>query len=113
MSSLRRLANWKRPEPYLAVLLLTTALAAGDSMRRPKDQIFARAYVGAVLEYQKYGRPFSAKIIRCRYRPTCSEYSLEAVERFGLGRGLALTLRRLASCRGDVVPGTPDPVPSS
>lgn len=113
MSSLRRLTNWKRPEPYLAALVLMIVLAAGDSMRPPKDQIFARAYIQAVLEYQKYGRPLSRKIIQCRYRPTCSQYSLEAVERFGIGRGLALTLRRLVSCRGNIVPGTPDPVPSS
>lgn len=113
MSSLRRIANWKRPEPYLTLLLLLMAFAAGDSMRRPKDQILARGYVQAVLEYQRYGRPVSMKIIRCRYRPTCSQYSLEAVERFGIGRGLALTLRRVASCRGDVALGTPDPVPSS
>lgn len=113
MSSLRRLANWKRPEPYLALLLVLMAFAAADSIRPPKDQILARAYVQAVLEYQKYGRPISSKIIRCRYRPTCSQYSLEAVERFGIGRGLALTLRRLVSCQSSVAPGTPDPVPSS
>ncbi|HEX3685901.1 MAG TPA: membrane protein insertion efficiency factor YidD [Bryobacteraceae bacterium] len=113
MSSLRGLGNWKRPEPYLALLLVSTVLAIGDSLRQPKDQILARAYVQAVLEYQRYGRPISAKFIRCRYRPTCSQYSLEAVERFGIGRGLALTLRRVVSCRGNVAFGTPDPVPAS
>jgi uncharacterized protein len=113
MSPLRRLAKWKRPEPYLALLLLTLVLAACDSTRRPGEQIVARLYVEAVHGYQKYGRPVSAKIIRCRYRPTCSEYSIQAVERFGIARGLALTLRRLSSCNGSVTPGTPDPVPAS
>lgn len=48
----------------------------------------------------------------CRYWPTCSEYSRECIERHGVGRGLALTVGRLARChpygRGGV-----DPVPDS
>jgi putative membrane protein insertion efficiency factor len=35
---------------------------------------------------------------RCRYTPTCSEYSIEAIERFGVLRGGALSLKRLFSC---------------
>jgi putative membrane protein insertion efficiency factor len=113
MSPLRRLADWKRPDPYLALLLLVAALVACDSTRRPEKQIVAQLYIQAVRGYQKYGRPVSTKIIRCRYRPTCSEYSIQAVERFGIGRGLALTLRRLSSCNQSVAPGTADPVPTS
>ncbi|MBK7092466.1 MAG: membrane protein insertion efficiency factor YidD [bacterium] len=36
---------------------------------------------------------------RCRYWPTCSEYSREALERHGAWCGLLLTVRRLARCR--------------
>lgn len=36
---------------------------------------------------------------RCRYWPTCSEYSREALERHGARRGVLLTARRLARCR--------------
>jgi uncharacterized protein len=35
----------------------------------------------------------------CRFHPTCSQYSYEAVERFGLGRGSWLTLKRLLRCQ--------------
>jgi uncharacterized protein len=35
----------------------------------------------------------------CRFQPTCSQYSYEAVERFGLARGAWLTLKRLARCQ--------------
>ncbi|MDQ3980071.1 MAG: membrane protein insertion efficiency factor YidD [Actinomycetota bacterium] len=34
----------------------------------------------------------------CRFWPTCSEYSREAIERFGAVRGIGLTLRRLGRC---------------
>ena len=34
----------------------------------------------------------------CRFRPTCSEYTMEAVEKFGVVRGLGKGLRRLLRC---------------
>jgi len=46
----------------------------------------------------------------CRYTPTCSEYAMEAVERFGVGRGLFLATRRLLSCN-PWSRGGYDPVP--
>jgi putative membrane protein insertion efficiency factor len=34
----------------------------------------------------------------CRYRPTCSEYMLDAVEQYGALRGVWLGLKRLGRC---------------
>ena len=34
----------------------------------------------------------------CRFIPTCSEYALEAIEKYGALKGGWLTLRRLARC---------------
>lgn len=34
----------------------------------------------------------------CRFEPSCSQYGIEAVERFGALRGGVLTLRRLGRC---------------
>ena len=108
MSALRGLI--RRPEPYLMVLFLALILVCTDAMRSPAVQVTAGWYVGAVHVYQKFGRPISNKFIRCRYLPTCSEYSIQAVQKYGLGRGIVMTVRRLASCRGSVKPGTLDPL---
>ena len=113
MSALRRLSGgfFRRPQPYLAVVLVLLALAALDGLRPPRSQVTGRLYVMAVRGYQHWGRPVTSRFVQCPYRPTCSEYSRQAVEKFGLPEGLALTVRRLSRCRGDVRPGTPDPVP--
>ena len=34
----------------------------------------------------------------CRYFPTCSDYSIEALETFGFLKGLLLSLKRIFSC---------------
>ena len=45
----------------------------------------------------------------CRFEPTCSRYSYEAVARYGLLKGFYLTLRRLLRCH-PFHPGGFDPV---
>jgi putative membrane protein insertion efficiency factor len=46
----------------------------------------------------------------CRFEPTCSIYAREAIERYGLARGLALAFRRLLRCQ-PFHSGGFDPVP--
>ena len=48
----------------------------------------------------------------CRFTPSCSEYSREALEVHGAGRGTWLTIRRLVRCR-PFGPSGYDPVPEA
>ena len=34
----------------------------------------------------------------CRYTPTCSQYAIEALQKYGTFKGIYLAVRRIASC---------------
>ena len=46
----------------------------------------------------------------CRFTPTCSQYAIESIERFGLIKGVFLTLKRILRCN-PYSKGGYDPVP--
>jgi conserved hypothetical protein YidD len=59
---------------------------------------------------ESYQQAFEGRPSPCRFWPTCSAYSHEAITVHGAGRGLWLTVRRLLRCR-PFGPSGVDPVP--
>jgi len=87
-------------------------LAAGDALRPPADQSGARIALAAIEGYRSFVSPLLQRthLVRCRFRPTCSGYGREAIQRFGWVRGGALTAARIARCQ-PFSKGGYDPVP--
>lgn len=101
----------KRLGTYILIVFILLILAVTDSFRQPADQVTVRLYIRGVHIYQVIGRPLLKGRIQCRYEPTCSDYSIEAVRRYGIRFGLFLTVNRIRSCTAKVKQGTLDPVP--
>ena len=57
-----------------------------------------RQTVIAILRtYKRFLSPFLPSA--CRFHPTCSEYMMEAVHKYGAARGIWMGTRRLLRCR--------------
>ncbi|TSD99256.1 membrane protein insertion efficiency factor YidD [Skermania sp. ID1734] len=79
-------------------------MTASVSLRRAP----ARAVILLIEAYRTFISPL--RLPTCRFTPTCSEYAVTALTQYGLLRGGALTVVRLAKC-APWHPGGWDPVP--
>lgn len=67
-----------------------------------------RLSIKLIILYRKYLSPL--KSTKCPYYPSCSQYGLEAIERFGFVKGGLLTVWRILRCN-PFSKGGYDPVP--
>jgi len=67
-----------------------------------------RSALAVIAAYQRWISPTMPR--RCRYEPTCSDYAVQAIRRFGLARGALLASWRLLRCN-PFSHGGFDPIP--
>ena len=67
-----------------------------------------RVLIALVKFYRKYISPLRPPC--CRYYPTCSQYALEAIEKYGALKGGWMAFRRILRCN-PFHKGGYDPVP--
>lgn len=78
-------------------------------MKHLFEKLLRKLLVGFVRFWQIFISPLYPPC--CRFRPTCSEYALQSLLRFGAIKGTYLTLRRLLRCHPFNHDDYEDPVP--
>jgi uncharacterized protein len=59
-------------------------------------QILSAPFILLIKLYQLIVSPWLPDA--CRYTPTCSQYSIEAFQKYGLFKGFYLSAKRILSC---------------
>nr|WP_314276451.1 membrane protein insertion efficiency factor YidD [uncultured Peptostreptococcus sp.] len=74
---------------------------------KKNSSILAEICISLVKFYRAFISPLKGPT--CRFYPTCSQYSIQAFEKYGFLKGLWLTLRRVSKCH-PFHPGGYDPL---
>jgi len=69
--------------------------------------MFKKITLFLIIIYRRFISPLKAPT--CRFYPTCSDYAFQAIDKYGLGKGLTMSIRRLCRCH-PYHPGGYDPV---
>jgi len=82
-----------------------------DSRQRKRATVAVRVALAALRCYKAYLSLLFAGT--CRFEPTCSQYAYQAIERFGVLRGVWLGTKRLTQCHPLSGKFGYDPVPEA
>ncbi len=75
---------------------MPSAKSSTTSTRSAVKRLAAWPLIALVCFYQRCISPLTPP--SCRFTPTCSQYALEALRKYGPLKGLWLTLKRLSRC---------------
>ena len=70
--------------------------------------MIGKFFIVLITIYQKFFSPILGS--NCRFQPTCSTYTIEAIKKFGSFNGIILGFKRIIKCRPGIKCGY-DPVP--
>lgn len=60
------------------------------------NKILSYPLIIIIKFYQLFISPMLGQ--NCRYLPTCSEYTIQSIEKFGLVKGFYISLKRVSKC---------------
>jgi len=67
----------------------------------------------AIRFYQNTGGSVKHFALSCNFSPTCSHYTYQAIERFGVIKGSSMGIKRIRRCNDpDCIQVIQDPVPN-
>ena len=55
-----------------------------------------KIFIYLIEKYQKYISPMLGK--NCKYYPSCSEYTKQAIEKYGVLKGIFFGIKRILKC---------------
>tara|TARA_B100001778_G_C18358764_1_gene525428 strand:- start:160 stop:402 length:243 start_codon:yes stop_codon:yes gene_type:complete len=73
------------------------------------NRIITYPIIACIKIYQLFISPIIGQ--NCRYLPTCSEYTIECLKKFGIIKGFFLSIKRISRCHPLGSHGY-DPVPN-
>ncbi len=68
-----------------------------------------RVFIYLIKLYRKYISPLKGRPT-CKFYPTCSQYAIDAIEKYGIFKGMLLAIWRILRCN-PFSEGGFDPVP--
>lgn len=71
--------------------------------------MLAYCFLGVIYLYRMTLSPITGLVVQCRFHPTCSQYGMDAIRKYGAFRGGYLTIKRILRCN-PFFPGGYDPV---
>ena len=72
------------------------------------NRILIYPFIIIIKFYQSFISPLIGS--NCRYTPTCSTYSIDSLKKYGLIKGMFLSIKRISKCNS-LFKGGYDPVP--